>query len=111
MIISPGWPKYAKAVIQHEWTNNTLNVWITFVEAMDILSKPSLSVWQVDIDGTMFYPFASDWQDAWTMLLQVANVNSLPDRVLVADVLLDRDLATTTGKQWEPWGPILSAEI
>ena len=107
----PGWPYAAKAVIQHEWDTDHLNIWITFANKMNQLHKPLLTTWICYVDTVEMPVTVSTWQDAWTLLLTVPDIASLPARVLVAFDGPDINLYTTTLKQWEPWGPILSLDL
>jgi len=53
----------------------------------------------------------SAWQDAWTLLLTVPNVVTLPNRVTLEYDGPSENLRITWTKQWEPWGPIVSVEL
>jgi len=105
------WPYTAKAVIQHEFDTDHLNIWLTFKFKMNVLKKPADEVWLVEVDDVAKPISASVWQDTFTLLLTVPDVSSLPDRVLVEYDGPDELLITTWEKQWEPWGPILSMDI
>lgn len=105
------WPYAAKAVIQHSWDVNHLNVWVTFRHPMDQTVKPADGLWLVEADTVPKAISASTWQDAYTMLLTVPNVNALPDEVTVEYDGPSSLLITTWDKQWEPWGPLLSINI
>lgn len=107
----PGWPYAAKAVIQHEFVSDHLNVWITFSFSMKQTVKPANNLWIVSVDDVVLPVSSSTWQDAWTMLLVVPDVLALPFRVLVAYDGPDSSLVISWLKQWEPWGPILSLDI
>jgi hypothetical protein len=104
----PGWPEAAKAVIEHEFDTDHLNVWVTFEKAMDIDVTPPLANWNCIIDTVDNEIASSVWQDEYTLLLTVDDVDAAPDRVLLEYTDPDDGLKTTYGKQWEPWGPILS---
>ena len=105
------WPYTAKAVIEHEFDTDHLNIWITFRFAMDILFKPLDTKWLVEVDNILMPVSSSVWTDSWTMLLNIPDIVSLPDRVLVEYDGPDVLLRTTWHKQWEPWGQILSLDI
>jgi len=111
MHYEPGWPYAAKAVIQHEFDTDHLNIWLTFRFAMDQLVKPPDGLWIVKVDGVEKAVSASAWQDAYTLLLTVPDVLALPDRVLVEYTGPNENLRITWHKQWELWGPILSLDI
>lgn len=116
------WPYAAKAVIQHEFDTDHLNIWITFRFPMDERVTPPLGVWVVTVDDVEMPVSASAWQDSWTLLLTVPDIASEPDRVTVEYEGPDENLRTNWrlhalqegynyGKQWEPWGPILSLSM
>lgn len=109
--VFPGWPYAAKAVIQHEFDTDHLNLWVTFRHAMDQTVKPSNDLWLCTADDVLKPVSASVWQDAYTLLLTVPNVGALADRVLLEYDGPDPNLRITWNKQWEPWGPILSLDI
>lgn len=120
--MSYGWPYAAKAVIQHEFDTDHLNIWITFRNAMRLSSaplavppvydrKPPNEKWIVYADGVLKAVSDSAWQDAWTLLLTVPDIASLPDRVLVRYDGPDELLEISWHKQWEPWGAILSLDV
>lgn len=112
------WPYAAKAIIQHEFVADHLNVWVTFAYAMDVEDpqthvpiKPPDSIWTAICDDVEKTISASAWQDQWTLLLTVPNVGSDPARVLLKYAGPHPDLRISWHKQWEPWGPILSLDI
>ncbi|MBA7477996.1 hypothetical protein ES707_13411 [subsurface metagenome] len=116
------WPYAAKAVIQHEFDTDHLNIWVTFRFAMDIETippgetepvpvKPPNELWLVKADDALKPVSASAWQDAWTLLLTVPDIGANPDRVLVEYDGPNENLRISWHKQWEPWGPILSLDI
>lgn len=104
-------PYAAKAVIQHEFQTNHLNVWITFRHPMDELVMPSLSKWMPVLDDVSKDVTSSEWLDEFTLLLEIAAVAARPIRVTLAYDGPDPYLHTTWGKDWEPWGPILSTDL
>ncbi|MBA7486279.1 hypothetical protein ES707_21835 [subsurface metagenome] len=116
------WPYAAKAIIQHEFDVDHLNVWITFRFAMETSrdplaepvvhdKKPADELWLLEADDVAKPISASAWQDAWTLLLTVPDIGANPDRVLLKYDGPDEDLRISWKKQWEPWGPILSLDI
>lgn len=116
------WPYAAKAIIQHEFDVDHLNVWVTFRFAMETTSDPlaepvvhdvmpPLELWLVELDDVPTPVSASAWQDAWTLLLTVPDVWANPDRVLLEYAGPDENLRIVWKKQWEPWGPILSLDV
>jgi hypothetical protein len=122
MILIAGWPYAAKAVIQHEFWTDHLNIWLTFFFPMNQTVKPADTKWIVKCDNVEKPVSSSAWQDAWTLLLTVPNVSSNPDRVLVeyegpGPETYDptdptrQTLEISWQKQWEGWGPILSMDI
>lgn len=105
------WPYAAKAIVQHEFDVDHLNVWVTFRFAMDQLVKPDDALWLLEADDVAKPISASAWQDAWTLLLTVPDIGANPDRVLLAYNGPDENLRISWNKQWEPWGPILSLDV
>lgn len=103
-------PYAVNATILHEFDTDHLNIWITFRFPMTVLEKPPDAKWIVEVDDIVKAVTASAWQDMWTILLTVDAIASIPDRVTVEYDGPDIRLTTTWGKQWEPWGPILSAD-
>lgn len=116
------WPYASKALIQHEWDTDHLNIWLTFPLPMNQNVKPANSKWTAICD-TVDKPIASStWQDAYTLLLTVTGIVSDPARVLLKydgpgpetyqpDDPARETLEISYHKQWEPWGPILSLDI
>ncbi len=115
-------PYAAKAIVEHEFETDHLNVYVTFRFSMerteDPLAEPViydvmplLNLWLCEVDEVPKEVTASVWQDAWTILLTVPAVGTLPDRVTLEYDGPDINLRTTWQKQWEPWGPILSTDI
>ncbi len=108
-----GWlrPYAAKAIVEHEFDTDHLNVFITFRFTMDESVKPSNDLWHVEVDDVPKPVTDSGWQDAFTLLLTVPDIAVLPDRVTLEYDGPSEDLRITWLKQWEPWGPILSTDI
>ncbi len=104
-------PYAAKAIVEHEFDTDHLNIFITFRFAMDETVKPPLGLWLCEVDDVEKAVTASAWQDAWTLLLTVPDIAVLPDRVTLEYDGPDENLRITWDKQWEPWGPIVSIEI
>jgi len=104
-------PYAAKAIIEHEFDVDHLNVFVTFRFTMDQNVKPDHAFWTCLVDDVEKAVTASAWQDPWTLLLTVPDVGVLPDRVTLEYTGPDATLRITWGKQWEPWGPILSTDI
>jgi len=111
MTIRTARPYAAKAIIEHEFDVDHLNVYITFRFAMDETVKPANALWLCEVDDVVKNVTVSAWLDAWTMLLTVPNVVVYPDRVTLEYDGPDENLRITWDKQWEPWGPILSTDI
>jgi len=105
------WPYAAKAIIQHEFDTDHLNIWITFRFAMYQKTKPPDDLWVCCVDDVIKAISSSVWIDAWTLLLTVPNISELPDRVLLEYDGPHEDLRISWHKQWEPWGPILSLDV
>lgn len=110
MTIRTARPYAAKAIIEHEFDTDHLNIWITFRFPMDQTTKPANNLWLCEVDDVAKVVNASAWQDEFTMLLTVNAIASIPTRVTVEYDGPDVTLKTTWEKQWEPWGPILSSD-
>lgn len=104
------WPYSAKAVIQHEWTGSTLNVWVIFRYGMNTDTTPPNALWLVYADSVLKPISTQVWQDAYTLLLTVPNILSKPTRVETAYDGPDENLHIAWDKQWEPFGKILSQD-
>ena len=101
-------PYAARAIVEHEFDTDHLNVWVIFRFAMDQALKPALNKWTCNIDGSDEVITASTWQDAWTLLLTIAGITATPERVTLTYDGPSINLRITWEKQWEPFGPILS---
>ena len=104
-------PYAAKAFIEHEFDTDHLNVFLTFRFQMNQDLKPADGLWICEVDEVEEAVTASAWQDAYTLLLTVADIAVLPERVTLEYDGPDTGLQIRWGKTWEPWGPIVSAEI
>ncbi|MBA7636956.1 hypothetical protein ES703_44584 [subsurface metagenome] len=115
-------PYAAKAIIEHEFDTDHLNVFVTFRFAMETTSDPlaepvvhdvmpPLELWLCRVDDVLKPVTVSAWQDAWTLLLTVPDIVVYPDRMTLEYNGPDENLKITWEKQWEPWGPILSTDI
>lgn len=104
-------PYSAKAIIEHEFDVDHLNIFVTFRFAMNQTVKPPHDLWLCEVDDVEMPITISAWQDAWTILLTVPNVVVLPERVTLEYDGPDPYLRITWDKQWEPWGAIVSIEI
>ena len=105
------WPYAAKAIVQHEWDTDHLNVWVTFEQPMDQSIKPANNLWLCEADGVPKPVTASAWIDAFTILLTIDTILALPGRVTLEYNGPNENLRTTWHKYWEPWGPILSINV
>jgi len=104
-------PYAAKAIVEHEFDVDHLNLFVTFRFTMDESVKPPNGLWLCEVDDVAKDVTVSAWQDAWTLLLTVPDIAVLPDRVTLEYDGPDENLKITWNKQWEPWGPIVSVEI
>jgi len=104
-------PYAAKAIVEHEFDIDHLNIFVTFRFAMDVTIKPPHELWLCEVDEVEKAITASTWQDAWTLLLTIPDVAVLPDRVTLEYDGPNENLKITWDKQWEPWGPIVSVEL
>ncbi len=103
-------PYAVKAIIEHEFDVDHLNIWITFRFSMNTDVKPDNAKWICEVDSVVKAVTASAWQDFWTILLTVPDIAALPTRVTIEYDGPDQNLMTTWDKQWEPWAPILSKD-
>ncbi len=104
-------PYSAKAIVEHEFDTDHLNVFVTFRFTMDQTIQPANNLWLVEVDDVLKAVTVSAWQDPWTILLTVPAVVVLPDRVTLEYNGPNENLKITWGKTWEPWGPIVSIEL
>ena len=111
MAIRTARPYAAKAIIEHEFDTDQVNIFVTFRFAMDQTVKPANLYWICEVDDVPKEVTASAWQDAWTLLLTVPNVAVYPNRVTLEYDGPNENLRITWYKQWEPWGPIVSTDI
>lgn len=110
MTIKP-YPYAAKAIIQHQFDTDHLDIYLTFRHPMNQDVKPLDSLWQCIVDDVQKPISVSAWQDTFTMLLTVPNISVYPWEVTLAYDGPSKLLTTTWNKQWEPWGAILSTDI
>ncbi len=103
-------PYAVKAIIEHTFDTDHLDIWITFRFSMETANKPANAKWICEVNDIVKAVTASAWQDQWTILLTVDAIASIPDKVTIEYDGPSPLLTTTWGKQWEPWGPILSAD-
>lgn len=104
-------PYAAKAIIEHDWIPDTLDIFLTFRHPMDQSVKPPHANWLLTINGVPTLPQASAWRDAFTLVLSHLKTPALPTTVEVEYDGPLSDLKTTWGKQWEPWGDIVSTYL
>ena len=104
-------PYAAKAIIEHQFDTNHLDIYITFRLSMNQTIKPANAKWKCEVESVVKAVTASAWTDAFTILLTVPDVATLPDLVTLEYDGPDTNLTTTWNKQWEPWSPIISTEI
>jgi len=99
------------AKIEHEFDGTKLNIWLTFRHPMNQNNKPDLDSWTLTVDEVEKAISDSDWIDEFTLWLESVATVAYPDRVLLAYNGTDENLETTWGKNWEPWGAKLSADL
>lgn len=104
-------PYAAKAIVEHEFDIDQLNIFVTFRFTMDQTIKPANALWIVEVNDIVKAVTVSAWVDAWTMELTVPNIPVRPATVTLEYDGPDGNLIITWGKQWEPWGPIVSVEL
>ncbi len=105
------WPYAAKAVVQYEHFVNFIQLWVIFRHPMDQTVRPPVAKWIVTVDTVPKTPLTSVWLDTWTLTLFVINIPAHPSSVTVEYDGPDKDLRTTWGKQWEPWGAIDAGDV
>ena len=110
MGIQAGRPYAAKAIITHVFDTDHLDISVTFRFQMDQDNKPANALWKVEVDDVIKAVTDSDWVDAFTMLLTVGSIGSIPTKVTLEYDGPSLNLTTVWQKQWEPWGPILSSD-
>ncbi|GAH90155.1 unnamed protein product [marine sediment metagenome] len=108
MTIWRPWPYAAKAIVQHEWLETYLFLWVTFKYPMDQTVTPSGGLFECKVNGVLKAFNVVGWIDEFTLKGAVLPVGTLPDRVTLEYKGPHYTLRTTWDKQWEPWGPILS---
>lgn len=111
MTIRTARPYAAKAIVEHHFDVDHLDIYVTFRFAMDTTVKPEHTFWVCEVDEAAKAVTASVWQDSYTLLLTIANIVVLPEVVTLEYEGPDATLRITWQKQWEPWGPIVSIEI
>jgi len=111
MPVPSRYPYAAKAIVEHQFDTDHLNIFVTFRFTMDETVKPAHNLWLCEVNDVAKAITISAWQDAWTILLTVPDVAVLPDRVTLEYDGPSEDLRITWDKQWEPWGPIVSVEL
>ena len=104
-------PYAAKAIIEHLFDTDHLDIFVTFRFPMNETLKPDHNLWVCEVNEVEKAVTVSAWQDAWTLLLTIPDVAVLPDKVTLEFLGPTSDLSITWNKQWEPWGPIVSTEI
>ena len=104
-------PYAVKAIVEHYFATDHLEIFVTFRFPMDTTVKPANDLWLCEVDDVTKAITVQAWQDAWTMLLTVPNIADQPAKVTLEYDGPDPNLRTTWDKQWEPWGPIISTAI
>lgn len=104
-------PYAAKAIIEHQFDIDHLDIYVTFRFPMDQDVKPAHDLWIVEVDDIEKAVTASVWIGQFTILLTVAGIATKPAKVTLEYNGPDENLRITWAKQWEPWGPIASTEI
>lgn len=111
MTIRTARPYAAKAIVEHHFDIDHLDLYVTFRFPMNQTVKPVNAKWIVEVDEVEEAVTASAWQDEFTMLLTVADIPVLPEKVTLEYDGPDENLKTTWAKQWEPWAAIVSVEL
>lgn len=110
MPIQGQYPYAAKAIITHVFDTDHLNMFVVFRFPMDQDVKPGHNLWICEVDSVVKAITASEWIDAFTLLLTVSAVASIPTLVTLEYDGPSVNLRITWQKQWEPWGPIVSSD-
>lgn len=105
------YPYAAKAIVEHHFDVDHLDIYITFKFPMATDVKPANDLWLCEVNENPEAVTASAWQDEFTMLLTVADIAVLPEKVTLEYDGPVANLKTIWEKQWEPWGPIVSVEL
>lgn len=105
------WPYAAKAIIEHTYFAEVLEIFITFRFSMNTDNKPADNLWLIKCNDVPEAIDSSAWLDPWTMLLTIDPLVGAPAEVTVEYDGPDELLATRWNKQWEPWAAIPSVEI
>jgi len=114
-------PYAAKAIIEHGFDIDHLDIWITFRLPMKICSdpldnptvfdiKPANENWLVKIDTVETPITSSAWLDEYTMHLTIDEVVTQPTDLTVSYIAPSPLLITIWSKQWEPWVDIVSTD-
>ena len=111
MLIPPGWPYATKAVLQHNFDVNHLDLFMTFYEKMNILLLPPTVNFYWRVDGSQVGIDIIAWLDPWTLKFINYSVDDDPDKVTLEYRIPTPLLITVGGKQWDIFGEILSQEI
>lgn len=111
MVIRTARPYAAKAIVEHHFDVDHLDIYVTFRFSMIEDVKPPNNLWIVEVDDVVKAVTVSAWQDTWTMLLTVPGIPVLPEKVTLEYNGPNISLRSTWDKQWEPWGPIVSVEL
>lgn len=115
-------PYAAKAVIQHQWNIDHLDIFITFQHPMQRYTipltdppvydhYPPVTDWTLLVDDVEIDVVASAWQDLYTLKLTSDTVASPPAEVTLAYTGTSDLLETTWHKNWESWGAITSIDL
>ena len=101
-------PYATKAIINHEFVIDHLDIYVEFRHPMDINIKPPNDLWIVVCDDAPKVIVASSWLDHWTLLLTTETIAIEPNYVTVAYAGPNPLLKTVWDKQWNEWGAIPS---
>ena len=117
-----GWPYAAKCNVEHVFITDHIDLYLTFrhkmLRTIDPLASPpvydvmpELSRWLLDCDGSDIDVVSSVWIDEFTLKLTSDTLDVPPSVVSLEYDGPDIGLCSKWGKQWEPWGPVISDEI
>jgi hypothetical protein len=115
-------PYAAKAIVQHQFLTDHIELYLTFKYPMlrtrnplaeppvfDVM--PPLSLWLLDCDAVEIDITESVWIDEYTLMLTSDTLTAAPSIVALEYDGPDNNLCLKWNKQVYPWGPIPSTEM
>jgi hypothetical protein len=99
------------ADISHTWNADHIELLLTFHHPMAQDLTPDAGLWELLCDTVATDIVSQAWLDAHTLKLVSDTLATEPTSVTIAYNGPSRNLTTTWGKQWEPWGDLPSNTI